>query len=373
MPMNNHISYALRCSLCALVIVLIGGTESVAQETAPIDSLARAFYADANAPGLVVGTLNGVDQQVRAYGVASYEDSTQVHEDTQFEIGSITKVFVGLLLAQQVESNTVELRDPVDAYLPDSVDVPTANDASIELIHLATHSAGLPRLPDNLAPANRFNPYVDYTEDKLYAYLSEARLASPPGTSYAYSNLGTGLLGTALAQHADTTLAAALHQHILGPLQLDDTVLPAPTDSIPSNLAAGYDMFGAPTPYWYFDALAGAGALRSTPADMLRFLRAQLDPEATPLAEALRATHNVQYQQAGGPTLGIGWHIQTLADGTPFYWHNGGTGGFRSFAGFSLEHNTALLILVNKAVPLQSFNAFAFECARLLARTRDDS
>lgn len=332
-------------------------------EKSTVDSLARAFKANADLPGLVVGVADTSEMHVLPYGVAALEDSTRLHADTHFEIGSVTKVFTSLLLAEMVERDALSLSDPIGRYLPDSIDAPLVDGASIEFHHLATHTSGLPRLPSNFNPANRADPYADYTPTKLYAFLDEAQLSDPPGAAYAYSNVGAGLLGHLLARHADTTYTALLERRVLQPLGLDDTGIPAPSDTTGSRLATGHTAMG-PASYWSWDVLAGAGALRSTPADLLRFLQMNLRPAEHPLAPTLSTTHTIRHRESEQLALALGWHVSSTSNGARFYWHTGGTGGFRSFVGFSRNSDVALVVLTNEALPLRQFNTSAFQLMR---------
>ena len=127
---------------------------SSTDETSTIDSLARTFKADADLPGLIIGIVDGSATRVLPYGVASLSDSTRLRADTRFEIGSVTKTFTGLLLADMAERGEVDLSDPIGSYLPDSVDTPDADGQPIELRHLAIHTSGLPHLPSNFAPGS---------------------------------------------------------------------------------------------------------------------------------------------------------------------------------------------------------------------------
>ena len=360
--------HALRATraLAAFTVLAFGlvlPTQSRAQQTASVDSLARAFHAATDLPGLVVGVATPTEMRVLPYGVSALNDSTRVHEGTVFEIGSLTKVFTGLLLTEMAERGAVRLDAPVSAYLPDSVRLATADTARITLQHLSTHTSGLARLPGNIAPAHPADPYADYTAADLYAFLQDAQLARAPGVAYAYSNVGTGLLGHVLARRANASYEAVLRQRVLEPLGLHNTGFDMPPDAAATHHATGYAS-GQAVPYWRFDVLAGAGALRSTAPDMLRFLQMNLRPEGQPLARALRAAQTVRHRGGGGPTLALGWHVAPLPTGAPLYWHNGGTGGFRSFAGFVQDGSVAVVVLANSALPLQRFNRFAFQVMR---------
>jgi len=334
------VSYILRAArtLTALTTLILGlalPAPSMAQQTASVDSVAQAFHTTTDLPGLIVGVATPTEMRVLPYGVSALGDSAKVHDATVFEIGSLTKVFTGLLLAEMAERGSVRLDDPVSAYLPDSVRIATADTAHITLQHLSTAD--------------------------LYTFLQDAQPSRAPGAAYAYSNAGTGLLGHILARHADTSYEAILQQRILDPLGLHDTGFDVPPDSAASHYATGYAS-GRAVPYWTFDVLAGAGALRSTASDMLRFLQMNLRPAGQPLARALQTAQTVRHR--GGPTLALGWHVTPSPTGAPLYWHNGGTGGFRSFAGFIQDGSVAVVVLANSALPLQQFNQFAFQVMR---------
>jgi len=347
-------------TLAIVLLTMPLAQEATAQHTSTIDSLGRAFYTEQQLPGLVVGMVDSSDVRLHLYGVAALDDSTRLDTHTHFEIGSVTKMFTGLLLATMAEQGAVGLDDPIGSYLPDSVAAPTANEQSIRLRHLTTHTSGLPRLPSNFSPADPTDPYADYTPAQLYAFLEDVQLSSPPGATYAYSNAGGGLLGHLLARHAGTTYAALLEDQVLQPLGLNDTGIFAPSDTAQSSPATGYTDAG-PASYWQWDVLASAGALYSTPADLLRFLQVALHPGDHPLASALHATSHVRHRASGQLALTLGWHVSPAPDGTDVYWHNGGTGGFRSFIGMSRAHGTGVIVLANKALPLRSFNTFTFQ------------
>jgi CubicO group peptidase (beta-lactamase class C family) len=134
------------------------------------------------------------------------------------------------------------------------------------------------------------NPYRDYQVAHLYEYLSGAAIGFPPGTGVAYSNLGAGLLGHVLALRAGRPFEDLLAERVLRPLGLADTGITLSADQA-ARLAPGHTDKGEPTPNWDIPSLAGAGALRSTAAEMLTFLRANLDPPGTPAGAALRACH----------------------------------------------------------------------------------
>lgn len=314
--------------------------------------------------GVVAGVLVGDERIVVGHGRLSTTDPRQPGGDTVFEIGSVTKVFTSTVLADLVSRGELTLDTPVQGLLDGDVRVPGRDGAEITLEHLATHSSGLPRMPDNFDPADHDNPYVDYTEDRLYEFLSSHELARGVGETVEYSNLGYGLLGHALARGTGRDYEALVAELVLEPLGMADTAVTL-WPSLRERLAAGHDGSLDPVGLWDFAALSGAGSLRSTVNDMLLFLEANIDPWSSPLSEALRSAH-ARRADMPDPDMGIGlgWIVHDTKDGR-MLWHNGGTGGYSSFVGFDPESQVAVVVLSNAAAPVD-FLGF-----RLLNRARD--
>jgi D-alanyl-D-alanine-carboxypeptidase/D-alanyl-D-alanine-endopeptidase len=296
--------------------------------------------------GLVVGIIEPDGQRIVAHGSFAQGDPRPVNGDTLFEIASVTKVFTTLLLADMVRRGEVAMNDPVAKYLPD-VTVPERGRA-ITLQDLATHTSGLPRMPTNFAPSDMNNPYADYSVDQLYAFLSGYTLTRDVGAQYEYSNLGMGLLGHVLALRAGTDYESLVVSRIATPLGMRSTRIGlAPT--LRARLATGHNALLNPVPNWDDTTLAGAGSLYSSVNDLLAFLTAHLADEA-PLTPAIAATLGVR-KPTGTDNLAValGWHV-TSRDGIDFIWHNGGTGGYSSFIGFSPQTGTGVVVLSNSSV-----------------------
>src|SRR3990167_8552396 len=153
-------------------------------------------------PALVIGLYDQGKREVYGFGRAGTgPDAATPTGTTLFEIGSITKVFTALLLADAAQAKQVELDQPLADLLPPGVPAPTLAGAAITLRQLALHSPGLPRLPPSLIPpAADPDPYAGYGEDALYADLVATALQDPPGTRIVYSNFGAGLLGHVLGK-----------------------------------------------------------------------------------------------------------------------------------------------------------------------------
>jgi Beta-lactamase class C and other penicillin binding proteins len=357
----------LRCAAAgALALSLLSSAAPAAasaqQTSGTIDSLARAFRAEHPTPALVIGVVDSEGERVIPYGVVG-DDSTPATGDTRFEVGSVTKIFTSLLLAQMVESGDVRLDDPIARYLPDSVKAPGYRGREITLRELATHSSGLPRLPTNIAPANMADPYADYTATRLYDFLDSYELPRAPDSSYEYSNLGAGLLGYLLARHAGKPFADLLEEKILQPLGMDDSYVAELGDSTDARLAQGHAN-GEPVPFWHFGSLEGAGAVRSSTNDLLRALWAELHPDSTTMPTAIELSQKIRFHASPQLALALGWHVVQLPDSSSLYWHNGGTAGARSFVGFVPDSGAGVVVLINEALPLDAVMRFGVNLAR---------
>jgi CubicO group peptidase (beta-lactamase class C family) len=167
--------------------------------------------------GMVVGIVDANGRRIIAYGSLAKSDSRRVDGDTVFDIGSVTKEFTSLLLTDMARRGEVRLTDPVSKYLPKGVRVPERNGRKITLADLSTHSSGLPRMPSNFNPKDNANPYVAYTVEQLYEFLSTYELTRDIGSQYEYSNLGAGLLGHVLALRAGKSYEELVLSRITGP------------------------------------------------------------------------------------------------------------------------------------------------------------
>jgi serine-type D-Ala-D-Ala carboxypeptidase/endopeptidase len=317
-----------------------------------VDELAERAMRSRRRIGLAVGCLQGGEQRVVGYGRLRTDAQDTPDGGTIFEIGSVTKVFTGLLLADLAEQGIVGLDDPLASYLPASVRVPTFKGEQITLGDLASHAGGLRRDPKGTLGRwlrDRRNPYAGLSVEELYAGLARTKLRRRPGERVKYSNLGAGLLGEALARAAGRSFEALVRERICLPLGMRDTVI-APTGEQIARLATGYTRRGRPAPSLGIPALAGAGALHSTATDMLCLLRANLDPVQTSLAAQIERTQLPRLRAAKRMEVGLGWLIaRPPGASSPVLWHNGGTGGFRSFVGAAREAGTAVVVLSNTA------------------------
>ena len=310
------------------------------------DPLVQPYLDNGVFVGMTIGVLDRGEKQAFGYGRLSQDDSRVPDGDTIFEFGSASKVLTGLLLADAVVQGRVRLDQPAGELLPAGVKMPGRGKRAITLQDLSTHMSGLPRLPDNLKPTNPSNPYADYDVDHLYSFLNGYKLPRSPGEKSEYSNLGQGLLGHLLALQAHSTFEQLLIDRIATPLKMSSTRIKLDERSR-AKLAPGHTADGRPAPSWDLPVLAGAGAIRSTVNDLLRFAAANLSPPKDKLGDAIELAWKIHQQPltTGGSAMGLGW--QVTPDGT--HWHNGQTGGYRSMILINRTTRSSVVLLTNSA------------------------
>ena len=340
--------------LVATLAVVAAASALPAQAPAPFptDSAVRAMLQQrvdsGRGVGLVVGLLENGKRRVIAVGSSGTARALDGH--TLFEIGSITKTFTATVLADMAQRGVVRFDQPVAELLPAGTAVPSRNGRAITLEDLSAQRSGLPRDPGNLAPKRADDPYADYDAARLYAFLGSYTLPRDPGAAFEYSNLGVGLLGHALARRAGTDYETLVRARVLDPLGMRDTRV-TPAGSQTARVAQGHGETMLPAAAFHLDALAGAGALRSTAEDMLTYLAAELGDGPPPVVKAMRET-----QRARGPAgplgqIGLGWIVVRTPDGRALHWHNGGTGGFRTFIGYNRKTHIGVVALSNASTP----------------------
>lgn len=331
------------------------------------ETRAEPVLPDAYRQAIEQGVQSGAYQSVAVGWIEGKERHTwffgSAQADSAFEIGAVTEVFSGLLLAQAAYEGKLRLQTPIREVLP--ADFPFADSAlgAVTLAALATHHAGLPAMPPNLMPNKVEDPYTDYSELDLRVFLANYRMATTsPG--YAYSTLDVGLLGYLLGQAYATNYAKLLSDKILLPLGLKHTGF---DDS--SALLAGHAR-GQAAAHWHFSALAGSAGLRSTTDDLLQLLQYNLLPEDSPLRAAILLARQPRAQLAV-EEIGLGWNIvqvsSPLLDANspapspasssqtwPVVWRGSSTAGFSTFIGFRTDRQQALVLLGNSDASLSA-------------------
>ncbi|MER7850708.1 serine hydrolase domain-containing protein [Kitasatospora sp. NPDC096077] len=285
---------------------------------ADLGRLLRPLFRTAGPDGgVAVAVIRGDERAVACRGRFDRSGERPVRADTRFELGSVTKTFTGLLLAEMAARGEVRYDDPIDRYLPANAVPGYPHERPITLLHLATHTSGLPRLPVGVLPAVAprwfTRPYATFGPAHLLRALPRTPVRGTPGTQVRYSNLGCGLLGLLLANAAGQRYDDLLAARVCGPLGLVDT------SCGPGREDAGGYRRGRRVPSFRLPALPGASALRSTADDMLRYLQAHLSLDAVPLPEradeaALRTAlgevrrPRVGRRRGGGLRLCLGWN-----------------------------------------------------------------
>jgi D-alanyl-D-alanine-carboxypeptidase/D-alanyl-D-alanine-endopeptidase len=301
---------------------------------------------------LATSTGQGVSIGVYSHGVSRVFSLGAAKADSIFEIGSLTKPFTGLLLAQMAAQHKVRLDDPVRELLSaGSVEKPQS--AEITLLDLASQQSGLPAMPDNISVANMDQPYADYHLADLRAYLKKHGVATLSRKPSNFSTLGFGLLGEGLAMHTGASYAQLIQDEITAPLAMRDTVFVLAGQQ-QARFLPGHDEFHRPAQAWNSDALAPAIGLRSTAQDMLAFLVANLhpeqikpdksDPASTTLRDAIRQSRQLRAELSPGMHIALGWLYQ---DETGNYWHNGATAAYSAYAFFNPKEDLAAVVLFN--------------------------
>jgi serine-type D-Ala-D-Ala carboxypeptidase/endopeptidase len=312
---------------------------------------------------IVAGVISPNGTQVSGYGNISESNHTTVDGNSIFDIGSLTKLFVGISLMDMVNQGLVKLDDPLEKYLPANVTVPTYQGHKITLQDLITHTSGLPYWPPGWCNPTCFNN--NYTTQEVYQFLSNSSLATRPGVKDVYSNIGVGLLGHALSLKAGVPLEQLVKDRILNVLGMNSTgiAMNATGVSIPEDIKSRFakgHIAGNESELAFLPLeVQGAGAMYSTVNDLLKFLSANMGLIDTKLNDAMQESrairHSISEFQTSfvdpsgheSPALGyVGsdWNIQTDL-GKKIIWRNGGINGYSSLIAFNPDKQLGVAIL----------------------------
>lgn len=348
-----RIASQLSFVMAALVLApTVRGQESALTREAPAwedvleatREMASPLVEDGLTVGMVIGIVRGEETRVLALGETKLGSGQAPDADSIYEIGSVSKVFTGILLADAVTRGVVELDDTVKELVQDSFEMPSFGDQPIQLWHLSTHTSGLPRMPTNFVSADPEDPYADYTLKQMFTALERYKLRRAPGETYAYSNLAVGLLGNLLVgAEEEASYSALLRKRITEPLSLTHTGIDL-DPWMTEHLVPGYDVDQNPKQNWNLPTFDGAGGIRSNVTDMLRFARACLHPEGGPLEDTLKLSMQTRHRDPGGVVMGLGWHV---ASAGATRWHNGQTGGYHTYFAIWPEGDVGVVLLAN--------------------------
>ncbi len=345
-------------------LVVWSENQNVSQDYArAIDS-----FLDKNViPGMVVGIVDENGSHLFSYGYQGVDGRKEINQDTIFEIGSLSKVFTGLLLAEAVDSGSATLEDPIRSCIPQEFTTDKEFYDQITLAHLTTHTSGLPRLPKTLdftlvsAIANFTggNPYEKVTREKVFSYLSRTAAPKSIGTDWSYSNYGVGLLGVCLSGKKGLSYEETLRSVIADPLEMANTTIHLDqeqealyTPGYRGYLRLGRLVVGIENKPWLMgEGLVGAGGIRSSGADMLKFLKACISEKL----DFISLTKEPIFRIDDESEMGMGWLLDRgLLENQTVIWHNGQTGGFNSYLAFFKDKPYGVFVIANTNVSIQS-------------------
>ena len=348
-------------SFISTMLPLSQNKQQVLHSEKPIDfeitndlkNLIRTLVNNDTNAAMVIGLVDSNRTHFYGYGrTSNATNAPVVNENTIFDIGSITKTFTTTLLADIVNEGILRLEDPIENHLPSSVKVPMYYGERITLEDLATHTSGLPENPPNLH-ISKITNYSNYTREELYQALSNVILKRPPGTHFEYSNMGIAILGDILATKMGISYEKLVKYKILYVLGMNSTMITISNPLI-SRLALGHSN-GTEIPITSVDLvipppLAPAGSLRSSAADLIKYLSANMNLIKTKLNDAMENTHKIRlYTNLTGIApyniyIGLGWIITTNF-GSQIIWHNGEVVGYNSLAAFNPITQRGIVIL----------------------------
>ena len=293
--------------------------------------------------GTVIGIIDKDGTRYYSFGQKSLADDSKPDENSIFEIGSVTKTFTSSLLSDLNQKGEISIQDSIQTYLPIFKNVVAKNNKIITLENLSTHTSGLPRDPFNMDVNDDYR-YRDYSIEKLNDFLSNYTLDSMPNT-YSYSNLGVVIVELAIESKMNKTYESLIKERVTDVLDMSDTEFKVSKDKRP-RLVKGY-RYGKEIDALDTGEFQAMGGLRSTAKDMLKFLGAQLGMQPTSLSDAIKETHTIRFKD-GNNIMGLGWEIlERKESGKTIYYHKGGTTGFSSFAGFNIEDQIGVVVLIN--------------------------
>ena len=293
--------------------------------------------------GTVIGIIDKNGTRYYGFGQKSLVVDTTPDENSIFEIGSVTKTFTSTLLSDLYQKGEINIKDSIQAYLPVFKNVLAINNNIITLENLSTHTSGLPRDPLNMDVNDDYR-YRDYSIEKLNTFLSYYVLDSTANT-FNYSNLGVLVIEQAIESKMNRTYESLILERVTNVLGMSDTQFRVSKDKR-KRLVMGYKN-GQHTDELDIGEFQAMGGLRSTASDMLKFLGAQLGMYPNSLSDAIKETHKSYFEDANN-VMGLGWEIvKRKESGKKIYYHKGGTPGFVSFAGFNLEDQIGVVVLIN--------------------------
>jgi serine-type D-Ala-D-Ala carboxypeptidase/endopeptidase len=318
--------------------------------------LLRAEVGRRGGGGIVLGLLNADGStRVLSYGDAG-PDALPLGPETTFEIGSVTKVFTGILLAEAAGRGEISLTEPIETYLSDTLHVPTRGGRHITALDLATHRSGI---QDGRLSVGQ--PGTAFRVDNLYAALSGYELTRDIGSVYEYSNFGIDLLAGVLDRATDGDYEQTVNDRILTPLGLRNTGY-TPTAATLEHAAQSFDKTGhvVPTPVFgkgKARSVRGSVGMTSNVEDMLAFLKANINPPNSRLGEAMRMARQARARISNGDQawMGLTWHLRIVEGGQEIVWKNGGVRGFLTYIGFDPRARVGVVLLANAPGGLTNF------------------
>jgi D-alanyl-D-alanine-carboxypeptidase/D-alanyl-D-alanine-endopeptidase len=315
---------------------------------------------------IVVGFVDPNGTRIFSFGNMSKAHNIPVNQNTLFDIGSITKTLTTLLLADMVKQGIVNLNDPIEKYLPASVKVPDFNGHKITLEDLGTHTSGLPEMPPNIWLNNNIGVFKpNYDANQLYQALSNTKLTREPGSKFQYSSFGIGLLGHILSlRSGGIPYEQLVKDRILNVLGMNDTKITLSQNEIKNRFAVGHrggKEISTPT---IPAIIAGAGAFRSTAADLLKYVSANLGFLHTKLDDAIQLQHLIRISKTIGNPMNYSEYValdyRVLTNlGTETFSHTGAINGWNANVAFTPTKQKGVVALCScdsKDVDMGSLN-----------------
>jgi D-alanyl-D-alanine-carboxypeptidase/D-alanyl-D-alanine-endopeptidase len=330
-----------------LLVVLLWASPAIAISDDDLKTaLTQRFENDRTGACIAAGMID--DGKIATIWYCADPKSPRPYDEhTAFEIGSVTKTMTAALLAEYIARGEVTLDDPIAKLLPPGMSLPSFNGHQITIGHIVTHTSGLPVVPAQDHPADMNNPYAHATERDLLDALAATKLTREPGSKWEYSNFAVIVLSYALARRSGKDYETLLRERLLGPLGMNETYVARVPPQV--HLARGHLPNATPAIPWDFHpGMAGAGGVRATLPDMLKYLEGELGTRDSAVTAALARTQE-QVASIDGHRMGMAWSLFTV-NGHSLVFHEGGTGGYSSFAGFDRTAKRAVVLLSDTAL-----------------------